>query len=153
MKIRKAKGEDALQCLECVKGPQLWDAYFKDDPSFEKIVEEIQKNRVAVYVDDQDRCIGFMGINEDGCFGKFPYLEILSVHEDYRSKGVGIELLQHFENVGFEKEDRVFLLCRDFNKRGRKFYQENGYTECGKISNLYKNGIAEYFFVKYRNEN
>ncbi len=153
MKIRDAKIEDAIQCLECVKESQLWDAYFKDDPTTEKIEEEIIKSRLVVYVDDQDRCIGFMGINEDGCFGKFPYLEIICVHKDYRSKGVGRKLLQHFEEAGFKKEDRVFLLCSDFNDKGRKFYQDNGYTECGKISDLYKKGVAEHFFVKYKDEN
>ncbi len=153
MKIRKAKVEDAPQCLECVKNSQLWDAYFKDDPTTEKIEEEIRKNSITVSVDDQDKCIGFMGINKNGCFGKFPYLEILCIHKDYRNKGIGKELLRHFENVGFEKEDRVFLLCSDFNEKGQKFYQENGYIECGKISDLYKKGITEYFFVKYKDEN
>ncbi|MCP3673175.1 MAG: GNAT family N-acetyltransferase [Gammaproteobacteria bacterium] len=153
MKIRKAKVDDAIQCLECVKNSQLWDAYFKDEPTAEKIEEEIRKNGVTVSVDDQDKCIGFMGINETGCFGKFPYLEILCVHENYRNKGIGKELLRHFENLGFEKEDRVFLLCSDFNEKGRKFYKENGYIECGNISDLYKKGIAEYFFVKYKDEN
>jgi len=153
MKIRRAKIEDAIQCLECVKDSKLWDAYFKDGPTTEKIEEEIQENRITVAVDSEENCIGFMGILENGCFGKFPYLTILSVHKQCRSEGVGRKLLQHFENVGFEKEDRVFLLCSDFNEKGRKFYKENGYEECGKISNLYKKGIAEHFFVKYKNEN
>jgi len=152
MIIRYGKIEDASSCLECVKNSQLWDAYFKDDPTTEKIEHEILKNRITVAVDSSGNCLGFMGIIDNGCFGTFPYLAILSVHSDHRNKGVGRLLLQHFEHIGFEKENRVFLLCSDFNDKGRMFYQKNGYVECGKIPDLYKKGISEYLFVKYKNE-
>lgn len=150
MNIRKANVEDASDCLHCIENSLLWDAYFKDDPTPKKIEEEIRKGRIRVAVDEQNRAIGFMGITEEACFGKFPYLAILSVHEKWRSRGVGGKLLGHFEKEGFAKENRVFILCSDFNERGRKFYSENGYTECGKIADLFKDGIAEHLFVKYK---
>ncbi len=73
-----------------------------------KTEEEIQKNRITVAVDDNNKCVGFLGVNENGCFGQFPYLAILSVHEQYRNQGIGKELLEHFENEGFAKENCFF---------------------------------------------
>lgn len=152
MVIRKANVDEADQCLECVKNSQLWDAYFKDNPTTEKIEMEIRLGRISVAVNEMNRCIGFMGIIGEGCFGKFPYLAILTVHEEYRSRGVGNSLLEQFEHEGFEKEDRLFILCSDFNRDGQSFYRNRGYSECGKIPDLFKNGVTEHIFVKYRDE-
>lgn len=149
MEIRKAVLEDTGACLECVKDSLLWDAYFDADTSITLIEDEIRKNRVHVAINGDNRCIGFMGIMVDGCFGKFSYLSILSVHEAYRNCGVGKELLHFFEHEGFEKENRVFVLCSDFNEKGQRFYKKNGYIECGKIPDLFKPGITEHLFVKY----
>ncbi len=150
MIIRKATFEDAQGCVDCVRDSQLWDAYFNDEDSIGKIEEEIRKNRVTVAVSEDNQCIGFMSIIEDGCFGDFPYLALLSVHSQYRSSGIGKSLLAFYEKEGFEKAKRVFLLCSDFNKKGVLFYQNNGYEECGQISNLFKKGITEHLFVKYK---
>ena len=150
MMIRKAKHEEAIECLECVKNSLLWNAYFEDESPLKLIDEDIQQNRITVAVNDEDRCIGFMSIAAAGCFHKFSYLSILSVHKEFRNRGVGKELLNHFENEGFEKEDKVFLLCSDFNVKARMFYKNNGYVECGQIPDLFKKGITEHLFVKYK---
>ena len=150
MIIRKAKHEEAIECLECVKNSLLWNAYFEDKSSLELIEEDIRQNRITVAITDENRCSGFMGIVAEGCFHKFPYLSILSVHEEYRNNGVGKELLHTGKNEGFKKEDRVFLLCSDFNVKGQMFYKKNGYIECGQIPDLFKNGITEHLFVKYK---
>ncbi len=150
MIIKKANADDTLSCLECVKNSQLWDAYFRDEDSISEIEEEIRKNRVTVAVNNDDQCVGIMSVVDGGCFGTFPYLALLSVHSKYRSSGIGKSLLEFYEKEGFAKANRVFLLCSDFNVRGRLFYQNNGYEECGQISNLYKEGITEHLFVKYK---
>lgn len=150
MILRKAKPEEAIDCLECVKYSLLWDAYFADDPTPSLVEEEIRQGRVTVALDDEQNCIGFMSIRQEGLFGKFPYLAILSVHERFRNKGVGKKLLQHFEKEGFDKAERLFILCSDFNTKGQRFYKKNGYTECGRISDLFKRGITEHLFVKYK---
>ncbi len=152
MMIRKANGEDVVQCMECIEDSQLWDAYFEEDHTTDTLEKEIQRGRVIVAVDEENRLIGFMGIKESGCFGQFPYLSILAVHKEHRNRGVGKKLLHHFEQCGFEKENRVFLLCSDFNERGHMFYLKNGYAECGVVPDLYKKGIAEHIFVKYKDD-
>lgn len=150
--IRKAKIEDAQGCLDCVRDSQLWDAYFEVEKSLELIESEIEKGQVYVAINGDGSCVGFMSVNEEGCFRKFPYLAILSVHATYRSKGVGKMLLDEYEAMSFQKENRAFVLCSDFNTRGQAFYMQNGYRECGVIIDLFKVGIAEHLFIKYKED-
>lgn len=46
IKIRLPKRYQAIDCLNCVKGSELWDAYFKSNPSvesdFEKMISKKQ---------------------------------------------------------------------------------------------------------------
>lgn len=150
MKIRLATNEDARKCLDSVRDSLLWDAYFDEVSSLKMTHELIDKKQIYVAVNENDQCIGFMGIMHEACFGKFPYLAILSVSAEYRNSGIGRQLLDKFESIGFEEDDRLFVLCSDFNVKGRNFYKKNGYVECGKIEKLFKEGITEHLFVKYR---
>ena len=148
--IKKARIKDALDCMNCVKKSLLWDAYFKDKPDPSSIKEAIRRKEIYVALNQNDKCIGFMGIVENGCFGNFQYLSILSVKKRYRNKEVGKLLLNKFEQMGFKKADRIFVLCSDFNVAAQKFYKRNDYFECGKIRDLFKKGISEHLFVKYK---
>ena len=151
IKIQIAKKGQATDCLLCVKNSDLWDAYFKNNTTHEATLEEmISKKQVYVATNKNDKCIGFMGVINNGCFDKFPYLATLAVRKRYRNKGIGETLVNKFENIGFEKADRVFILVSDFNKQAQKFYRKLGYKKVGNIPDLFKNGISENLLVKYR---
>jgi ribosomal protein S18 acetylase RimI-like enzyme len=110
----------------------------------------ISKKQVYIATNKNDKCIGFMGVINNGCFDKFPYLATLAVRKRYRNKGIGEALVNKFETIGFEKADRVFILVSDFNKQAQKFYRNLGYKKVGNIPDLFKNGISENLWVKYR---
>lgn len=149
VEIRLATPLDVYDCINCVKDSQLWDTYFNDD-SVDLTLRFINKKQVYIARDEHNKTVGFMGLIPEGCFGKFPYLAILSVHAKYRGLGIGKQLLEKFESIGFEDCNRTFILCSDFNLKGHNFYKKNGYIECGKIDNLFKEGVAEHLFVKYQ---
>lgn len=129
----------------------MWDAYFKSNATAENDLEElIAEKQIHVALDKDDECIGIMGIVDKGCFHKFSYLSLIAVKEEYRGKGVGNKMLLKFEEIGFEKSDRVFLLVSDFNRRAQMFYQKWGYRQVGKVPDLFKAGIAECIMVKYK---
>lgn len=150
IQIKLAKKSEAGECLDCVRDSLLWDAYFEEDSSLEMTTELIEKKQIYIAQNENGQIVGFMGIMPEGCFRKFPYLAILSISADYRNRGIGKILLDYYEEIGFEMENRLFVLCSDFNERGQAFYKNNGYVECGKIEDLYKEGIAEHLFVKYK---
>jgi len=150
-KIQIAKKGQAHDCLACVKNSDLWNTYFKNNPAHETALEElISKKQVYITKNKNDNCIGFMGVINKGCFGKFPYLSILAVKKRYRNKGIGEALVNKFEDIGFKKADRVFILVSDFNKQAQKFYRKLGYKKVGNIPDLFKNGISENLLVKYK---
>ena len=151
IKIELAQKGQASECLSCVRQSDLWEAYFKSNPQSERdIADMIESQRIYVACDEENNCVGFMGVVEKGCFGKFSYLSIIAVKNEYRSKGIGAELLRNFEEIGFESADKVFLLVSDFNLRAQKLYHKIGYQKVGSVPNLYKDGIAEHILVKYR---
>jgi len=151
IKIHLAKKGQARDCLLCVKNSDLWNAYFKSNPAQEAALEEmITKKQVYIASNKNGKCIGFIGVIENGCFCKFSYLSILSVKKRYRGKGIGKALVDKFEAIGFEKADRVFILVSDFNKAAQKFYRRFGYKKVGNIPDLYKVGVSEKLLVKYK---
>ena len=151
IKIQLAKKGQARDCLSCVKQSELWESYFKSNAAAVDDIEKmISKKQIYVALNQNNKCIGFMGIIHNGCFRKFSYLSIIAVWNGYRSKGVGKELLKKFEETGFKQADRVFLLVSDFNKKAQLLYRKLGYKNVGKIPDLFKRGISEHVMVKYK---
>jgi len=150
-KIQIAKKGQAGDCLLCVKNSDLYDAYFKNSPTHEAALEKmISKKQVYIATNKNGKCVGFMGVINDGCFHKFSYLATLAVKKRYRNKGLGEALVNKFETIGFKRADRVFILVSDFNKQAQKFYRKLGYKKVGNIPDLFKNGISEILLVKYK---
>lgn len=151
IKIQLAQKGQARDCLNCVKGSELWDAYFKSSPTVESDFEKmISKKQIYVALNKNSNCIGFIVVINNGCFRRFSYLAAIGVKKRYRSKGIGKELMNKFEEIGFKKADRVFLLVSDSNKRAQPFYRKAGYKKAGNIPNLFKPGISENLLVKYK---
>jgi ribosomal protein S18 acetylase RimI-like enzyme len=150
IKIQLAEKGQAHDCLSCVKQSELWEAYFKSNATAVDDIEKMIGNKqIYVALNQNNQCIGFMGIIHNGCFGKFSYLSLIAVESGYRSKGVGKQLLKKFEETGFKQADRVFLLVSDFNKKAQLLYRKSGYENVGKIPDLFKKGVSEHVLVKY----
>jgi len=116
IKIQLAKKEHLRDCIASIKNSDLWDAYFKTNPTTETVIMEmILKKQIYVALNMNHNCIGFMGVVHNGCFRKFSYLSLIAVKKRYRSKGIGKILIGKFENIGFKKADRIFILVRHEN--------------------------------------
>lgn len=151
IKIQFARKEQARDCLLCIKHSELWDIYFKSNTSAENNIKEmITKKQIYVALNKNDKCIGFMGVINNGCFREFSYLSLIAVKKRYRRKGIGKELINKFEEIGFKKADKVFLLVSNFNKKAQLLYKKSGYKKVGKIPDLFKIGVSEHLLVKYK---
>ena len=151
IKIQFARKEQVRDCLLCIKHSELWDTYFKSNPSAENNIKEmITKKQIYVALNKNDKCIGFMGVINNGCFRKFSYLSLIAVKKRYRGKGIGKELINKFEEIGFKKANRVFLLVSNFNKKAQLLYKKLDYKKVGKIPDLFKIGVSEHLLVKYK---
>ena len=151
IKIQLAKKEYIQDCLNCIKNSELWDTYYKSNPLAEdNIRQSIAEKQIYVALNSKNKCTGFMGIINNGCFGVFSYLSIIAVLKRYRNNGIGKQLISKFEEMGFKNANRVFVLVGDYNKRAQKFYKNLGYKKVGKIPNIFKNGVSELILIKYK---
>lgn len=152
IKIELAKKGQASDCLNCIKDSKLWEAYFKKNTTAEDDIEQmILKRQIHVALNENNDCIGFMGVIHNGCFRKFSYLSLIAVEKRYRGNGIGRKLIDRFEEIGFTQADRAFLLVSDFNTKAQEFYHKLGYLQAGEIPNLYKMGVNEHLMIKYEN--
>lgn len=149
--IKLAKLENAQACLDCIRQSELWEAYFAERLSnLEMIENRIKQQKVHISINDESEIVGFMGISENGCFGRFHYLSILAVNSKYRGLGIGTKLINRFEELGFAKENKVFLLVSGFNTRAESLYKKLGYTKIGVVPDLFKTTVDEVFYYKPR---
>ena len=147
--IQSAKSDLAHACLLCIRHSALWDAYFKKSATAEESIRSmIAKRQIYVALNQNGSCVGFMGVVQKGCFGKFAYLSLIAVKKRYRRKGIGRALINRFEEIGFKQADRVFLLVSDFNKQAQLLYRRLGYRKVGNIPDLFSPGISENILTK-----
>lgn len=150
--IVPGKSEDMHACCKILEKSELGKVYFSDKSPRRMLSKALEKGEIYVALDDQRKCIGFIFFELRGTFGKYPYLHMIVVDENFRGKGIGKELIRYFEDVITEDYDKVFLLVGDFNKRAKTLYQKLGYEKLGVLSNFYTQGVQEYLMGKYKDQ-
>ncbi|MCG9628977.1 GNAT family N-acetyltransferase, partial [Vibrio mediterranei] len=79
-------------------------------------------------------------------FGDWLLLDLLWVHEQFRSQGIGERILTEIEQLGKKKGCKKCLLdTLDF--QAKPFYEKNGYVTQWTQPNYPKSG-AKYFMTK-----
>ncbi|MBS6397099.1 MAG: GNAT family N-acetyltransferase [Clostridiales bacterium] len=74
------------------------------------------------------------------------FVRALCVTAEYRSLGVGADLLAFAEHRAFKETANVFLFVS--NERAREFYKNNGYIQVGELKDLNVTGTNEYIMRK-----
>ena len=91
---------------------------------------------------------GYISIKMDGMFG-MPDVTLLGVHDKYRGKGVGRELLQFYIGVatclGYKEAG---IVVNDFNPRARKLYDSMGFKHSRSMDCIYGRGGLCHLLVK-----
>jgi len=148
LKIKIIKGTlgHLKDCREALMKSSLGNHYFQSVESADKAIEEGLNQGTLFVVLAEDECIGFMYYIENGAFHSFPLLHLIAVKESYRGQGIGKHLLEYFE--GISARNKFFLVVADFNPDAKRFYENNGYCQVGKIPGLYRDGITEYLMMK-----
>lgn len=104
IKLANMKYIDNL--VEILQNSDLGKAYFSDyEKATNMLTYAVGQKNVYVALEENEKCLGFIYYMTNGVFGSYPYLHIVAVKEEYRSYGIGRQLIKYFED-----SDR----CMDF---------------------------------------
>lgn len=81
-------------------------------------------------------------------FASSPYVRLLAVAPEFRSRGVGAALMQFAEELFKPEAKHLFLCVSSFNPRAKKFYERLGYQMIGEIEDYVVEGESEYMMHK-----
>lgn len=127
--IREINEEELSQYLELMKElrPQLDAESFR---SFYNTAKNQNKYSLhGLFMGSQ--CLALMGyrIMTDFVHGRHLYIDDLVVKKDYRSQGLGAQLLKFAENAAKEEQCTGLRLCTGVeNQSGKKFYEKEGWN-------------------------
>jgi len=151
--IVKGTLERLEECTDALLNSEIGAVYFSQEQRARAFLQEgLSKGEVFVALDEHRNCVGYIWFTLDGAFYKFPYVLNFAIKKDLRGRGIGKKLISFFEDKGFERASKLFLLVSDFNVRAKKFYQDIGYQEVGLIPDLIKEGVGEYIMMKSKEQ-
>jgi ribosomal protein S18 acetylase RimI-like enzyme len=150
MKIKIEKGtiDNLNDCVEALINSELGRRYFEKEGSAQKAIEEAVDSHSFYVAMADTQCAGFFYFLPKGAFHSFPYLHIIAVKKEFRDKGIGRMMMDFFEKIAFEINDRIFLVVADYNPKAKRFYEGIGYKQVGIIPSLYREGIDESLMMK-----
>jgi len=150
MTIELGKIEALDRIVDIIKNSPLGDVYFMNKDLCKIISDAISKEEVHVLL-ETDIVLGFIWSNKEGTFGKYPYLHMLIIDQNYRNKGYGSSLIAYFENVLYKEYDQVYLMVGGFNIRAKNLYERLGYKEVGILPGFYSEDVNEFLLMKGKN--
>lgn len=153
MIIKSADKKYIDDCLGILQNSDIGNHYFSNQAkTVDLLAKAILQNELYVALDDNEDCLGFIYYMSKGVFGSYPYLHIIAVKEEYRSRGIGRQLMKYFEdNSSNYCSTKCFLTVDDFNQRAKRLYEELGYQCVGSLPDFYKKGIMCYLMMKVIN--
>ena len=96
----------------------------------DELQSSIAAKRVLVLLDG-GRAAGWLRYNL--FWDNLPFLNMLYLFEEYRGKGYGNQLVQHWEQEMAGAGYREVLTSTLSNERGQFFFRKRGYTDCGAL--------------------
>jgi len=111
--------------------------------SIEMVAHKIDEGEIIVAMEDGS-VIGWLR------FGYFwdsiPFMNMLTVVESYRGKGIGTQLVTHWETMLREQGFTEVLTSTLAHERSQFWYRKLGYQDCGAL--IFPNEPLEIFLRK-----
>jgi ribosomal protein S18 acetylase RimI-like enzyme len=149
-----------IEDIQKVREICLSTGFFRDDETevaMELVTEALENGQEKSgyffqFAMDSEKTMGFV------CYGPTPCtlgtydLYWIVVHDAYRGKGIGIQLLKETEEALKHKDARKLYIetsSTDKYLPTRQFYQKAGYQEEARLKDFYIPGDDKVIFAKY----
>ena len=109
----------------------------------EELLKSIIDDRVTV-ARDNNKIIAWTRYNL--FWDNIPFLNMISVLEEYRNTGIGTKLMQFWENDMQNKNFKMVMTSSLSNENAQHFYRKLGYKDSGNL--LLEDEPLEIIFTK-----
>lgn len=92
--------------------------------------------------------VGFILFTTDPVFARGGYLRAIGVASSLRGQGIGSKLMAFAEKAVSRRSDYCYLCVSSFNRKGKTFYKNRGYTKVGTLPGLIAPNTSEYIYWK-----
>lgn len=149
-----AKKSDMDDIANIILTDKIGHAYYPNrSVLIKKLEHSIEQEEVFLYrLNGQVE--GIMWYMENGMFGVYPYLHIIIVREEYRSKGIGLKMMEFLQSKVEDNNrqlllKKIFLLVNMNNQRAFEFYSRIGYERACELNQLFRKNKTEILMVKF----
>jgi len=142
----RSKGEIS-RCAEMMAASDPWKRFGVSKAQAEESLTHDQI-RLDGAVDNDQIVLGFLASMQYGV-GFEPLIKYLCVDSNYRSKGIGTNLVSFFESL-YSDAKNLYLFVSDINPNAARLYLRLGYVPTGALANYNVETQTEFLFRKSR---
>lgn len=103
------------------------------------------KDKEVILAKADDKVIGWIRF---GFFwDEIPFMNMLTLVEEYRGKGIGKKLVQFWEGEMKKRKYKMVMTSSQSNEDAQHFYRRIGYHDAGALFEI-NDGPTEIFFIK-----
>jgi len=141
---RLERRADAEICAHMMANSEPWMTLRRDYDASLKILTDPSREVYLGIVGDE--IVGFIVLNMHGAF--VGYLQSVCVVPQWRSRGIGSELMDYVEKRILSETPNVFICVSSFNPRVQRLYERRGYMVVGELKDWIIPGHSEILLRK-----
>ena len=144
--IRPMAGDDDVRaCAAIMSTSEPWVTLGRTHERSLAVLRDTELQEIYV-ADHEGAVVGFIILIMKGAFTG--YIRTVAVHADWRSRGLGRQLIVFAEERIFRDSPNAFICVSSFNPRARALYERLGYEPVGELRDYIVRGHSEWLLRK-----
>jgi len=115
------------------------------EQALQRLTDPTREIHVAI---QKEQIVGMLILFLDGTLKG--YIQTIAIHPEWRSRGIGTQMIEFAEQRIFRISPNVFLCVSSFNLEAQKFYERLGYQRVGELTDFVVKGFSEFLMRKTR---
>lgn len=145
LEIRAGVIADFPKLAQIISSSTAWICYGID---YRKAVQLFEQMPDKIYIAELNQNMaGFFTIRPDGVGNIGAYIRMLAVDSNFRSCGIGTQLIDYAGKIAAAHIPNLFLICSVENINARRFYERNGFEQVGLLKDL---AVVNHDEILYR---